>query len=161
MHKHTCTHIQTYTRTQTQTHTHTHTHTHKLCYNCVELMNRSKSQGFKELFWLSAFKIISENLWTLLIGTGGGWFGLGTSKTQTPFVTTPSGAKQGYIGITMLSLTPSLILDLKQRAPDFPNVSHGVLVYRITIGSPAHVWVVMRPLDNCRQILGQFYAYLL
>ncbi|XP_054766610.2 serine protease HTRA2, mitochondrial-like [Lytechinus pictus] len=69
--------------------------------------------------------------------SGGGWFS--KAKPQTPVVTTPSKGKQGYIGITMLSLTPSLIFDLRQRAPDFPNVSHGVLIYMITMGSPAQV----------------------
>ncbi|XP_030841790.1 serine protease HTRA2, mitochondrial-like [Strongylocentrotus purpuratus] len=70
--------------------------------------------------------------------SGGGWFG--KSGPQGPVLTTPSKAgKQGYIGITMLSLTPSLIFDLRQRAPDFPNVSHGVLIYRITMESPAQV----------------------
>ncbi|XP_071476232.1 serine protease HTRA2, mitochondrial-like [Diadema antillarum] len=69
--------------------------------------------------------------------SGGGW--LSRFKSPTSGATTATGSKQGYIGITMLSLTPALILDLKQRASDFPNITHGVLVYQITIGSPAHI----------------------
>ncbi|XP_072029697.1 serine protease HTRA2, mitochondrial-like [Amphiura filiformis] len=61
-----------------------------------------------------------------------GWFGGGSKK-----IPTPGEPKRGYIGITMLSLTPPLLRDLKSRMADFPEVSHGVLVYRMTIGSPA------------------------
>uniref|UniRef100_A0A4W4H3Y5 HtrA serine peptidase 4 n=1 Tax=Electrophorus electricus TaxID=8005 RepID=A0A4W4H3Y5_ELEEL len=37
--------------------------------------------------------------------------------------------KKKYIGIRMLQLTPSLIMDLKERESDFPKLSAGVYVY--------------------------------
>ncbi|CAK9250533.1 unnamed protein product, partial [Sphagnum jensenii] len=47
--------------------------------------------------------------------------------------------KKRYIGITMLSLTPQLIEQFRSRENDFPNVTNGVLVWRVFLGSPAHM----------------------
>ncbi|XP_006814929.1 serine protease HTRA2, mitochondrial-like, partial [Saccoglossus kowalevskii] len=44
-----------------------------------------------------------------------------------------------YIGITMLTLTPSIIYELDQRMTDFPVVKSGVFVHSVTVGSPSHV----------------------
>ncbi|XP_076470945.1 serine protease HTRA2, mitochondrial-like [Babylonia areolata] len=54
------------------------------------------------------------------------WFSLGADTTRRRF-----------IGITMLSLNSQLLLELKSRVPDFPDISGGVLVHKIVIGSPA------------------------
>ncbi|XP_056104014.1 serine protease HTRA2, mitochondrial-like isoform X2 [Rhinichthys klamathensis goyatoka] len=48
-----------------------------------------------------------------------------------------SGSKRRYIGVMMLTLTPSIIEELKMRDVSFPDVSHGVLIHRVIIGSPA------------------------
>ncbi|XP_016368070.1 serine protease HTRA2, mitochondrial-like [Sinocyclocheilus rhinocerous] len=48
-----------------------------------------------------------------------------------------SGSKRRYIGVMMLTLTPSIIEELKTRDMSFPDVSHGVLIHRVIIGSPA------------------------
>uniref|UniRef100_A0A8C1YHK7 Serine protease HTRA2, mitochondrial n=2 Tax=Cyprinus carpio TaxID=7962 RepID=A0A8C1YHK7_CYPCA len=48
-----------------------------------------------------------------------------------------SGSKRRYIGVMMLTLTPSIIEELKMRDMSFPDVSHGVLIHRVIIGSPA------------------------
>uniref|UniRef100_T1IQJ2 Serine protease HTRA2, mitochondrial n=1 Tax=Strigamia maritima TaxID=126957 RepID=T1IQJ2_STRMM len=59
------------------------------------------------------------------------WFGKGTSTPSTP--------KRRYIGITMLALSPTLILELQQRQTDFSEeISHGVLIWKIVVGSPAY-----------------------
>lgn len=64
--------------------------------------------------------------------TASGWFGLGGSSQ-------PAHQKRRYMGITMLSLTPSLIMELQQRQPDFPeDVTHGVMVWKVVVGSPAY-----------------------
>jgi HtrA serine peptidase 2 len=44
------------------------------------------------------------------------------------------------MGITMLTLSPSLILELQERGATEipPQVSHGVLVWKVVVGSPAH-----------------------
>nr|XP_034992659.1 serine protease HTRA2, mitochondrial [Zootoca vivipara] len=46
--------------------------------------------------------------------------------------------KRRYIGVMMLTLTPSILSELKIRDPAFPDVSHGVLIHKVIIGSPAH-----------------------
>ncbi|XP_072858365.2 serine protease HTRA2, mitochondrial isoform X3 [Pogona vitticeps] len=46
--------------------------------------------------------------------------------------------KRRYIGVMMLTLTPSILSELKIRDPAFPDVTHGVLIHKVIIGSPAH-----------------------
>ncbi|KAF4105605.1 serine protease HTRA2, mitochondrial-like isoform X2 [Onychostoma macrolepis] len=48
------------------------------------------------------------------------------------------GSKRRYIGVTMLTLSPSIIEELKMRDMSFPDVSCGVLMVRVIIGSPAN-----------------------
>ncbi|XP_020774980.2 serine protease HTRA2, mitochondrial [Boleophthalmus pectinirostris] len=53
----------------------------------------------------------------------------------------PSGTehKRRYIGVMMLTLTPSIITELKLRDPMFPDdVTHGILIHRVIVGSPAN-----------------------
>lgn len=45
--------------------------------------------------------------------------------------------KRRYIGVMMLTLTPSIITELKLRDPIFPDVTHGILIHRVIVGSPA------------------------
>ncbi|XP_049597402.1 serine protease HTRA2, mitochondrial [Syngnathus scovelli] len=49
-----------------------------------------------------------------------------------------SETKRRYIGVMMLTLTPSIIAELKLRDPSFPDVTHGILIHRVIMGSPAH-----------------------
>lgn len=50
-----------------------------------------------------------------------------------------SEAKRRYIGVMMLTLTPSIIAELKMRDPKFPlDVTHGILIHRVITGSPAN-----------------------
>lgn len=46
-------------------------------------------------------------------------------------------SKRRYIGVTMLTLTPSIIAELKLRDPTFPDVTHGIFIHRVVIGYPA------------------------
>lgn len=44
-----------------------------------------------------------------------------------------------YMGITMLTLTPDIIRELKQRGSQLPdNIQNGILVWKVILGSPAH-----------------------
>uniref|UniRef100_A0A336L1Z8 Serine protease HTRA2, mitochondrial n=1 Tax=Culicoides sonorensis TaxID=179676 RepID=A0A336L1Z8_CULSO len=44
-----------------------------------------------------------------------------------------------YMGITMLSLTPEILQELKHRSHDVPEtIQSGILVWKVIIGSPAH-----------------------
>ena len=54
------------------------------------------------------------------------WFGMGSDSVRRRF-----------IGITMLTLNSQLIMELKARVPDFPDIMGGVLVHKIVVGSPA------------------------
>nr|XP_019940497.1 PREDICTED: serine protease HTRA2, mitochondrial-like [Paralichthys olivaceus] len=49
-----------------------------------------------------------------------------------------SDMKRRYIGVMMLTLTPNIIAELKLRDPSFPEVTHGILIHRVIIGSPAN-----------------------
>ncbi|KAM7403078.1 hypothetical protein PAMA_003824 [Pampus argenteus] len=49
-----------------------------------------------------------------------------------------SNTKRRYIGVMMLTLTPSIIAELKLRDPTFPDVTHGILIHRVILGSPAN-----------------------
>jgi HtrA serine peptidase 2 len=51
----------------------------------------------------------------------------------------PTG-KRRYMGITMLTLTPQIIHELQARNHQLPvDVTHGVLVWKVVIGSPAYM----------------------
>nr|XP_060635495.1 serine protease HTRA2, mitochondrial [Anolis sagrei ordinatus] len=54
------------------------------------------------------------------------WFG-GTTE-----------GKRRYIGVMMLTLTSSILSELKMRDPSFPDISYGILIHKVIIGSPAH-----------------------
>nr|XP_049704983.1 serine protease HTRA2, mitochondrial-like [Helicoverpa armigera] len=44
-----------------------------------------------------------------------------------------------YLGITMLSLTPNILMELRMRNPEMPtDIEHGILVWKVIIGSPAY-----------------------
>ncbi len=48
------------------------------------------------------------------------------------------------MGITMLTLTPDIIMELKTRHEGFfPELDHGVLVHKIILGSPAYKLVLL------------------
>uniref|UniRef100_A0A8C6TTE9 Serine protease HTRA2, mitochondrial n=1 Tax=Neogobius melanostomus TaxID=47308 RepID=A0A8C6TTE9_9GOBI len=46
--------------------------------------------------------------------------------------------KRRYIGVMMLTLTPRIITELKVRDPSFPDVTHGILIHKVIVGSPAY-----------------------
>ncbi|KAM6960478.1 serine protease HTRA2, mitochondrial [Aplochiton taeniatus] len=51
--------------------------------------------------------------------------------------TEESETKRRYIGVMMLTLTPSIIHELKLRDSNFPDVTHGILIHRVIVGSPS------------------------
>ncbi|XP_041985513.1 uncharacterized protein LOC121737846 [Aricia agestis] len=53
-----------------------------------------------------------------------------SSKTQP--------VSKRYLGITMLSLTPHMLMELKMRNPEMSDIQHGILVWKVIVGSPAY-----------------------
>ncbi|XP_026313636.1 serine protease HTRA2, mitochondrial-like [Hyposmocoma kahamanoa] len=51
----------------------------------------------------------------------------------------PPQVSRRYLGITMLSLTPNILMELRMRSPEMPkDIEHGILVWKVIIGSPAY-----------------------
>ncbi|GBP90184.1 Serine protease HTRA2, mitochondrial [Eumeta japonica] len=45
-----------------------------------------------------------------------------------------------YLGITMLSLTNNILMELRMRNPELAaDIEHGILVWKVIVGSPAHL----------------------
>ncbi|CAH1404823.1 unnamed protein product [Nezara viridula] len=58
-------------------------------------------------------------------------------RKGAPVTEAPANLKK-FIGITMLSLTPELIRQLRQKTDGFPtDINSGVLVWKVMVGSPA------------------------
>ncbi|XP_044764929.1 serine protease HTRA2, mitochondrial-like [Coccinella septempunctata] len=50
-----------------------------------------------------------------------------------------NNSKRKYMGITMITLSPQLIIELQMRSNQVPrNIQSGVLVWKVIFGSPAH-----------------------
>ncbi|XP_007889670.1 serine protease HTRA3 isoform X2 [Callorhinchus milii] len=45
--------------------------------------------------------------------------------------------RKRYIGVKMLTITPDLMQELKQRHPDFPDISTGIYIHEVIPDSPA------------------------
>ncbi|KAK3554415.1 hypothetical protein QTP70_023051 [Hemibagrus guttatus] len=65
-----------------------------------------------------------------------------------------SESKRRYIGVMMLTLTQSIIAELKMRDPLFPDVTHGILIHRVITGSPAKR-AGMKPGDIVVEVNGK------
>lgn len=74
-----------------------------------------------------------------------------TNKKKSWFSESPN--KRRYIGVMMLTLTPSIIAELKMRDYSFPDVTHGILIHRIITGSPASR-AGMKPGDIVLEVNG-------
>lgn len=62
--------------------------------------------------------------------------------------------KRRYIGITMISLSPQMLEELRARSQVTSSVNHGILIYRLVVGSPADR-AGLRPGDIVSEINGQ------
>ncbi|KRZ78420.1 Serine protease HTRA2, mitochondrial, partial [Trichinella papuae] len=63
---------------------------------------------------------------------------LQSKKNESYFPKSLDTKRKCFLGITMLSLDNSLLSELRQRDPNFFNVTHGVLVHSVVLGSAAH-----------------------
>lgn len=64
-----------------------------------------------------------------------------------------SETKRRYIGVMMLTLTPSIIVELRLRDPNFPDVTHGILIHRVIVGSPSARW------HSNKQLIRYHFSY--
>ncbi|XP_015116393.1 serine protease HTRA2, mitochondrial [Diachasma alloeum] len=61
-------------------------------------------------------------------------------RNNTGIKNTSELTKRRYMGITMLTLTPDILFELQQRNNNIPpSVRHGVLVWKVMLGSPAYI----------------------
>ncbi|KRZ95397.1 Serine protease HTRA2, mitochondrial, partial [Trichinella sp. T8] len=63
---------------------------------------------------------------------------LQSKKPESYFPKSLDTKRKCFLGITMLSLDNNLLSELRQRDPNFFNVTHGVLVHSVVLGSAAH-----------------------
>jgi HtrA serine peptidase 2 len=69
-----------------------------------------------------------------------GWFGIGGSSPKTSRPSSPnSQGHRRYIGITMASVTDQILHQLRLNpSVDLPRtLTHGIIVFKLVIGSPA------------------------
>ena len=70
------------------------------------------------------------------------FFCLGLERRKKGPVTQNLLPVRRYMGITMLTLTDDILRELRQRSHAIPdNIKHGVLVWKVILGSPAHAYV--------------------
>lgn len=70
----------------------------------------------------------------------GGWFGSGRNSPNSSRPSSPtSRGNRRYIGITMASVTDQILLQLRLNPQvDLPHtLTHGIIVFKLVIGSPA------------------------
>jgi len=75
------------------------------------------------------------------------------SAESKKFVGKASSGTRRYIGITMLSLNPQVIEELRARGQVTVNLLHGIVIYRVVVGSPADM-AGLRPGDIVTHING-------
>lgn len=67
-------------------------------------------------------------------------------RAETSLTNQVNTSRDAYFGFKLLSLNPTIIHMLGQHHIDFPDVTSGVLVSQVIIGSPAHKAGLM-PMD--------------
>ena len=59
----------------------------------------------------------------------------GSGSKQSPRVPLPS---KRYLGVTLLTLNPEIVLELKRHHKEFPDVTQGAAIMKVVEGSPSH-----------------------
>lgn len=97
-----------------------------------------------EAIGINSMKVTSGISFAIPIDYVKNFLKLAEEKVKKGKLTEPAVPKRKYMGITMLSLTDDIIRELKQRGSNLPeNITHGILVWKVVQGSPAHVGGLM------------------
>ncbi|PSN42747.1 Serine protease HTRA2 [Blattella germanica] len=92
-----------------------------------------------EAIGINAMKVTAGISFAIPIDYAKDFLSKSEEKRKTSGTSSPP-PKRRYMGITMLTLTPQIIHELQARNQQVPiEVTHGVLVWKVVIGSPAYV----------------------
>ena len=96
-----------------------------------------------EVIGINSMKVTSGISFAIPIDYAKNFLKLAEERLKTG-KTTESASGKRYMGITMLSLTPDIIYELKQRGSSIPDkIQHGILVWKVIVGSPAAIGGLM------------------
>lgn len=98
-----------------------------------------------EVIGINSMKVTAGISFAIPIDYAKNFLKLAEERVKTGKSSTEYGVQgKRYMGITMLSLTPDIILELKQRGSTIPDkIQHGILVWKVISGSPAQIGGLM------------------
>lgn len=97
-----------------------------------------------EVIGINSMKVTSGISFAIPIDYAKNFLKLAEERLKTGKTTSESVSGKRYMGITMLSLTPDIIYELKQRGSSIPDkIQHGILVWKVISGSPAQTGGLM------------------
>ncbi|XP_070503551.1 serine protease HTRA2, mitochondrial isoform X2 [Chironomus tepperi] len=97
-----------------------------------------------EVIGINSMKVTAGISFAIPIDYAKNFLKLAEERLKTGKTTSESISGKRYMGITMLSLTPDIIYELKQRGSSIPDkIQHGILVWKVIAGSPAQIGGLM------------------
>jgi len=97
-----------------------------------------------EVIGINSMKVTSGISFAIPIDYAKNFLKLAEERLKSGKTTSESVSGKRYMGITMLSLTPDIIYELKQRGSSIPDkIQHGILVWKVITGSPAQTGGLM------------------
>lgn len=97
-----------------------------------------------EVIGINSMKVTAGISFAIPIDYAKNFLKLAEERLKTGKTTSESISGKRYMGITMLSLTPDIIYELKQRGSSIPDkIQHGILVWKVISGSPAQTGGLM------------------
>lgn len=92
-----------------------------------------------EAIGINSMKVTAGISFAIPIDYARNFLRMAEEKLKKGKSTAESRSTRRYMGITMLSLTPDIISELKQRGSQIPDqIVAGILVWKVIAGSPSH-----------------------